>query len=118
MKIRYPAVAFALLVVGCSQDEATQFEPNSGENPGQSAEASRPALPLPVWFFGTVHRVPENGGVWLIRTAGGTQYQPSALPEEFQVDGLAVEIEARKHDTVMAKDTLGQEIDIVEIRKR
>ena len=106
------AAALALLAVGCSED------PMNSENSLQSAEATGPAQPLPVWFIGTIHHIPDNGGVWVVRTAGGTQYQPNGLPEEFQVEGLAVEVEARKHDKLMTKDALGQAIDIVNIRKR
>ena len=117
MKTRYfsAAAALVLFAAGCSQDEGSQWETNAGENPA-AAESTAPAGP--VWFFGTVHRLPENGGVWVVRTAGGTQYQPKALPEEFQVDGIAVEVKAQKHEEVLAKDTLGQSIDIVEIRRK
>lgn len=116
MKTKYPALTLALLAAGCSQDDATKLEPNGSATSNQPGEATR--LPLPVWFFGTIHHLPDNGGVWVVRTAGGTQYQPKGLPIEFQVDGLAVEVEARKHEQVMTTDALGQAIDIVQIRKR
>ncbi len=117
MKTKYlpAAAALVLLAAGCSQDEASQLDPNGNENSGQRSEAA-PAGP--VWFFGTVHRLPENGGAWVVRTAGGTQYQPTDLPEEFQVDGLAVDVKAQKLETVMTKEAPGQAIDIVEIRRR
>jgi len=118
MKTRYSVVAVALLAIGCSQDEGSQLEPDGSGHAAQAGEGPAAMLPLPVWFFGTVHHVPENGGVWVIRTAGGTQYQPRGLPLEFQVEGMAVEVEARKHDKVATKDKLGQTIDIVEIRKQ
>lgn len=114
MKTIYPAIALALLTAACSQDEASQLEPNAGGNSNQSATS---AQPLPVWFLGTVHRIPDSGA-WVVRTAGGTQYQPIGLPEEFQVEGLAVEVEARKHGKAVTNETLGGTIDIVQIRKR
>ena len=111
------AATLALLTAACSTDES-QLGSNIADDPNQPAEAST-APAGPAWFFGTVHKVADNGGVWVIRTVSGKQYQPTTpLPEEFQVEGLAVEVEARKHDQVMTKDTLGQAIDIVEIRKR
>lgn len=118
MKTIYPAIALALLTAACSQDEASQLEPNASANSGQSADTTAASQPLPVWFLGTVHHVPDNGGVWVVRTAGGTQYQPIGLPEEFQVEGLAVEVEARKHGKAVTNETLGGTIDIVQIRKR
>ena len=118
MKNKFPiaAAALALLTAACSTDES-QLSSNMGEDPNQNGEAST-APAGPAWFFGTIHQVPPNSGVWVIRTAGGMQYQPNALPAEFQVEGMAVEVEARKHNQVMTKDTLGQQIDIVKIRKQ
>ena len=116
MKNKFPiaAAALALLIAACSTDES-----QLGSNIGDDSNAEASTAPAgPVWFIGTVHHLPDNGGVWVVRTASGRQYQPNGLPQEFQVEGLAVEVEARAHEKVITKDTLGQEIDIVEIRKQ
>lgn len=111
------AAASALLAAACSQDETAQLDANGGDNSRQSGETTSSAQAGPVFFFGTVRRLPESGA-WVVRTAGGTQYQPTELPLEFQVDGMAVDVKAQKLDTVMTKDAPGQAIDIVEIRRR
>jgi heat shock protein HslJ len=67
---------------------------------------------------GTVHHLDVEGGVWVIRTTDGTQYKPVQLPEEYQVDGLAVEVEARRRDNVVSVDMAGQAIELLTIRKR
>ena len=42
---------------------------------------------------GTVKHLELEGGLFVIRDAAGTQYHPINLPESFQVDGKAVEVE-------------------------
>ena len=114
MKLRDSIAAIALLAAACSNDEP-QMAANDSDDPDGSAARQEQAGP--VFFFGTVQRLPDNGGVWVVRTAGGKQYQPVQLPAEFQVDGMAVEVQALKRDQAMTQDTLGQTIDIVEIRR-
>ena len=116
MRLKIAVSTIALLAAACSTDEP-QMAANDGDDPAGVA-AARGEQPGPVFFFGTVHNIPDNGGVWVVRTAGGRQYQPIQLPAEFQVDGLAVEVQALKHDAVVTQDTLGQKIDIVEIRRQ
>lgn len=106
--------ALAWLASACSTDEP-QMAANDSDNPGLMPSSEKAG---PLFFLGTVNHVPDNGGVWVLRSAAGKQYQPVALPEEFQVDGMAVEVQARKHDDVMTKDMLGPKIDIVEIRRQ
>jgi heat shock protein HslJ len=71
-----------------------------------------------VQVAGTVHHLDVEGGVWVIRTTDGTQYKPVELPEAYQVDGLAVEAEARRRDNVVSVDMAGQAIELLTIRKR
>lgn len=115
MTFKIPVVALALLAAACSTDER-QMAARDSDHPGGPA-ATRNEQAGPVFFFGTVHHLAENGGAWVVRTAGGRQYQPIQLPAEFQVDGLAVEVQALKHDNLVTGDTLGPTIDIIEIRK-
>lgn len=109
------AAALTLLAAGCSTDEP-QMASHDSDDPDPTAHARVQAGP--VWFFGSIHKIPDNGGVWVVRTVSGTQYQPTSLPAEYQVEGLDVEVHAQKHEQVMTKDTIGQTIDIVEIEKR
>jgi hypothetical protein len=67
---------------------------------------------------GTVHHLDIEGGVYVIRTADGTQYKPVELPEEYQVDGLPVDVKARRRDNVISTDMAGQAIELIEIDKR
>jgi hypothetical protein len=71
-----------------------------------------------VRITGTVHRLDLEGGVYVIRTDDGTQYRPIELPEEFRVEGLAVEVEAKRRDDVLTVDMAGQAIELLDIRKR
>jgi hypothetical protein len=110
--------ALALAAAACSPDGAPRRGPVTSENPAQPAEAIRPADREPVQFTGTIHHVPLEGGVYVIRTADGTQYRPSELPEEYRVEGLAVEVKGFRHDDVLTKDMAGQEVDLIEIRRQ
>jgi hypothetical protein len=56
--------------------------------------------------------------VYVIRTEDGAQYRPIELPEEFRVDGLAVEASAKRRDDVLTVDMAGQAIELLDIRKR
>lgn len=114
MKSRFLTAAAALaMLAACSNDEP-QMAANDSDDPEGTAASNEAG---PVFFFGSVHKLPDNGGVWVVRTAAGKQYQPIQLPAEFQVDGMAVEVQALKHDDVLTRDTLGQKIDIIEIRR-
>ena len=104
--------------ITCSPDGSPRRGPVVAENPVKPSEAIRPAERIPVEFPGTVHHLPVEGGVYVIRTADGTQYRPNELPEEYRVEGLAVDVKGLRHDDVLTKDMAGQAIDLVEIRRR
>jgi hypothetical protein len=115
------ALAAALIVpvlIGCSPDGSPRRGPVVAENPAEASEAVRPAQREPVEFSGTIHHLPVEGGVYVIRTENGTQYRPNELPEEYRVEGLAVDVKALKHDDVLTRDMAGQTVDLVEIRRR
>jgi hypothetical protein len=116
--VTLPIAALVLAAAACSPDGAPRRGPVASENPAQPAEAIRPADREPVQFAGTIHHLPQEGGVYVIRTADGTQYRPSELPEEYRVEGLAVEVKGLRHDDVLTRDMAGQEVDLIEIRKR
>ena len=107
-----------LSLIGCSPDGSPRMGPATNpENPVEPTEATRPPRQDPIAFAGTVHRTnPE--GVYVIRTADGTQYQPKELPEEYRKEGLAVDVKALVNDDVLTTDMAGKAIDLVEIRIR
>lgn len=108
-----------LALAACSQDDS----PRTG--PAPSIDIPTPPMdgadPAPtedvVRIVGTVHHLDVEGGVYVIRTADGTQYRPIELPEEFRVEGLAVEADAKRRDDVMTVDMAGQSIELLDIRK-
>jgi hypothetical protein len=67
---------------------------------------------------GTVTRQDVEGGLWVIRTQDGANYNAINLPREFQVEGVAIEADARRRENVPASQTAGPQIDILRIRKR
>jgi hypothetical protein len=110
--------ALVLAAAACSPDGAPRRGPVTSDNPAQPAEAIRPADREPVQFSGTIHHLPVEGGVYVIRTADGKQYRPKELPEEYRVEGLAVDVKGFRHDDVLTKDMAGQQVDLIEIRRR
>ncbi len=67
---------------------------------------------------GTVHHLELEGGLFVIRDDAGTQYNPLNLPADHQVDGLAVDVEARRRDDTASIGMVGPMIEILRIRKR
>lgn len=112
------AVAIALIAAAaCSPENSPKTGPAPVvEEPARPGAAEQPEDVLRL--SGTVHHLDLEGGVYVIRTADGTQYRPIELPEEFRVDGLAVEVNARRRDDVMTVDMAGQAIELLDIRKR
>lgn len=70
-----------------------------------------------VRITGTVHRLEVEGGVWVIRDAQGTQYNPTNLPDAFKTEGLAVEAEARRRDDLASIGMVGPIIELRRIRQ-
>lgn len=76
------------------------------------------APPTITGLTGTVRHLDVEGGVWVIRDEAGTQFTPAALPEAFRVDGLAVELDARRRDDMVSTSMTGPLVEIVRIRRR
>ncbi|WP_375056768.1 META domain-containing protein [Zobellella sp. DQSA1] len=68
-------------------------------------------------FTGLVHYLELEGGLYLIRDAGGTNYHPINLPDAFRRDGLAVEVEARRRDDLLSIGMVGPMIELLRIRR-
>ena len=67
---------------------------------------------------GTVRHLELEGGLFVIRDASGTQYNPLNLPDAYKQDGLAVEVQARRRDDAASIGMVGPMIEILRIRKR
>lgn len=66
---------------------------------------------------GTVHHLDLEGGLFVIRDADGTQYQPTNLPEAFRQEGMAVEADARRRDDLTSIGMVGPTIELLRVRQ-
>ena len=121
MAIRVLAT-FPLAILGaaaCSQDNAPRSGPvmaihDTGAAVAPAARAPRDDV---IHLTGTVEKQAVEGGVYVIRAADGTQYRPIELPAKFRVEGLQVEVEAKRRDDVLTKGMAGQSIELLDIRR-
>jgi hypothetical protein len=107
--MRLPAhVALALAVAACT--------PKS--TPWVVLPATADTTGTKLTLVGTVHYTEVEGGVYTIRTGDGISYDPTNLPAEFRKDGLAVEAEARKQETMAGIHQVGPIVTLTRIRTR
>jgi len=69
-------------------------------------------------IIGTVHHLDLEGGVFVIRDASGTQYQPMNLPESFRRDGMLVEAQVQRRDDMASISMVGPLVEVLRIRVR
>lgn len=69
-------------------------------------------------IVGTVHYADLEGGVYTIKAEDGTNYDPTNLPAEFKKEGLAVEAEARKQESMAGIHQVGPIVTLIRIRNR
>ena len=104
----------------CSQEDAPRTGPATATQ--EPVAAAAPAAPASsddvIHIAGTVEKLDVEGGVYVIRAEDGTQYRPIELPEEFRVEGVAVDVDAKRRDDVLTKDMVGQSIELLDIRRR
>jgi hypothetical protein len=100
--------ALALALTACSPRQAPWVVLPA------TADTSGAALTI----VGTVHYADLEGGVYTIRTDDGTSYDPTNLPAEFKKDGLAVEADARKQDSMAGIHQVGPIVTLTRIRNR
>ncbi len=74
----------------------------------ESAETTR--------ISGSVAYVELEGGLYVLRSADGTTYNPNNLPESYRVDGTAVDADVVVRDDIASIAMVGPIIDIVRIR--
>ena len=69
-----------------------------------------------VQIKGTVVRSDLEGGLYLIRSTEGTNYNPTNLPDAFRVDGQAIQATAQRRDDLVSIGMVGVIVDLVRIR--
>ena len=66
---------------------------------------------------GTVRHVDLEGGFWGIEAVNGQKYVPmNALDKVFQIDGLTVQVEARKA-MVLGVSQWGEHIEVLSVKQ-
>ena len=99
----------ALMLGSCASTEKTAWVELRAEH-----MATKPMVQI----TGTVFRSDLKGGLYLIRNAEGTNYNPTNLPDAFWVDGLAIEATAQRRDDLVSIGMVGSLVDLVRIRVR
>lgn len=66
---------------------------------------------------GPVAHLDLEGGVWVIREADGTRYNPTNLPETYRTEGMRVEADVIPRDDAASIAMVGPIVDIVRIRR-
>ena len=69
-----------------------------------------------VQIKGTVVRSDLEGGLYLIRSTEGTNYNPTNLPDAYRVDGQAIQATAQRRDDLVSIGMVGVIVDLVRIR--
>jgi heat shock protein HslJ len=105
------AATLTLFLAACASGGAGR-EPNPWEELGHGEESG------PVFHLGgTVRHVELEGGLFVIDAADGTRYVPTNLPADYQLDGLALEAEARRRDDMASIAMVAPLVELVRIRK-
>lgn len=99
----------AFLLAACSRTATNEWIELHPGNPG-----SGPSIRI----SGTVRHLELEGGLFVIRDAQGTQYNPLNLPAAFRTDGTPVEVEARLRNDVATIGMAGEVVELLRIRRR
>jgi hypothetical protein len=105
------AVAAVILLAGLT---ACQSQKEGWVVPERPAEATGQQIHV----TGVIRHLDLEGGVYTIQADDGTTYNPMNLPPEFQKEGLAVEVEARRRDDMAGIHQVGPLIELERIRSR
>ncbi len=104
------AVAMAVLVGACSAKPPVNEWVVIDPPPDGAGQA--------VTILGTVRHLDLEGGLYVISSVEGTNYNPTNLPAAFRVDGRAVEAEGYQRDDMASIAMVGPIVDIVRVRDR
>lgn len=86
-------------------------------NPGEPVVIGFVSMGEVLHIAGRVQYLDLEGGQYVISDAAGTNFSPLDLPAEFRVEGLAVEVDARRRDDVMSIGMTGPVIELLRIRR-
>lgn len=102
-------LATAVLLVACA--------PSSGSRWVELRPVPSGGAPL-IHIVGTVQHLDLEGGFYLLRDGEGNRYNPLNLPEQFRLDGMPIEAEARPRNDVSSIGMVGAVVELVRIRRR
>lgn len=109
-KLTYLLVALvALLAPACASGNGSGDWVIVSADGADSGSATR--------ITGTVRHMDLEGGLYVIRDPEGKNYNPTNLPEAFQVDKMRVEAEARPRDDLASIGMVGPLVEILRIRE-
>lgn len=101
------AAALAMMLFACASARSNGWVELSTDSTGPTVQIA-----------GAVHRLDVEGGVWVIRDAQGTTYQPANLPEAFRKEGTLVEAVARRSNNLVSIGMAGTLVELLRIRER
>jgi inhibitor of cysteine peptidase len=99
---------FPLVLTACAGGDGTWVLPT----PAAQEVGTR------IRITGVVRHSELEGGFYAIQGDDGVTYDPTNLPVEFQEEGLAVEVEARRREDAMGIHQVGPIVEIERIRRR
>lgn len=114
---RWVSLTLVVALLACSPPPLTDEEPAAEPLATTAVEETPTATEAPretLTVAGTVRYRDLEGGIYVIQ-AGDTTYNPIELPQEFRVDGLAIEAEVVRRDDVAGVGMVGQMVEIVSI---
>lgn len=103
-----PAAILALLAASACGPARNGTEWDVLMPEAESADTTR--------ISGSVAYMELEGGLYVLRTAAETNYNPTNLPESYRVDGAAVEADVVVRDDMASIGMVGPIVDIVRIR--
>jgi len=115
------AAVAAFLVISCApKKEATETTPPAEEATPPPAPMDTSSMAPPageMTIEGVVTKVPVEGGCWVIKTADGTQYEPTVLVEDLRVEGEKVRAVVVPRPNMTSVCMVGPMVEIVRIER-
>ena len=115
------AASAAFLLVSCApkQDASTTTPPAEETTPPPAMTDTTSMTPPAgeITIEGVVTKVPVEGGCWVIKTADGTQYEPTVLVEDLRVEGEKVRAVVVARPNMTSVCMVGPMVEIVRIER-
>jgi hypothetical protein len=112
--------AFALASCAPKQETTTETTPPAEETTPPPAPMDTSSMTPPageITIEGVVTKVPVEGGCWVIKTADGTQYEPTVLVEDLRVEGEKVRAVVVPRPNMTSVCMVGPMVEIVRIER-